>query len=105
MNFESLGINTGLVVAMMAIIEVIKEVDKKNVLEKLYVLFPILLSIGVSFLVTRPIEWQMYFTNLVIYAGVTSYLYSILKKTGFIDKFKKMIGLVEQTPPTDKKEG
>jgi hypothetical protein len=77
-SLGDLGVNTGLIFVIIMITQFLKNLDTKNKFSKFYVLIPLLLSVGISFLVTDPIKVQDIITNILVYAGVSAYFY----KTG-----------------------
>ena len=76
MDLGSLGINSTLVIGIVSITEVIKKFDKNNKLKNFYVIIPFLFGIGASFLMTKPYTATDLITNAIIYAGVSSYMYT-----------------------------
>ena len=86
MSLESLGLNTGLIVAMNVIIEALKRWDASHgeKLKKVLVFFPILFAFPVALLVT---DWeksgaaftQTYLVNVILYAALSGYAYKLFQ--------------------------
>ena len=75
MDLSGLGINSALVIGIVALTEVIKKIDTKGKFKKFYILIPLILGVGASFLITNPLTVTSVITNAIIYAGVSGYTY------------------------------
>jgi Ca2+/Na+ antiporter len=75
MDFGSLGVNTGLVAGIVAVTQLLKKLDKESKFKKYYILIPLILGIGASFLITDPLTIKDVIINSIIYAGVSGYFY------------------------------
>jgi Ca2+/Na+ antiporter len=80
MDIGTLGINVALIAGIIALTAVVKKLDVKGRLKRVYVLIPLALGILAAVLVTTPLEWQGVGVNAIIYAGIASYFYSAGKK-------------------------
>ena len=83
MDLGSFGINLALIAGIIALTTVVKKLDVKRRLKRVYVLIPLALGILAAVLVTSPLEWRGVGVNAIIYAGIASYLYSAGKKLTF----------------------
>jgi len=92
MDLLTAGLNLSVIVAIIAITQVIKTIDMKNVLKQWYVLIPLVLGIIAAIFMTTPWVWKTFGLNAIIYAGVSSYLYQAGTKL--------LIGGQDTTPPT-----
>lgn len=89
MDLTSLGIDISILVAIVGIIELFKnKIDKENKFKKLYVFFPLILALIVSFFITEDFTIQEYFKNVFIYTGISSYSYDFIK-ANFLKKEEK----------------
>lgn len=82
MDILSIGIEAGLVVAIIAITKVITMVvDPKGTLSRWYILIPTVLAVAVAFIITKPLSLQDVLKNILIYAAVSTYFYKFGKTT------------------------
>jgi hypothetical protein len=75
-DITQLGLNVGVVLGILAITQVIKNIDTKNKYKRFYVLIPLALSFLAGFAVTKPLEFQDFLNNVLMYVGGSVYLYS-----------------------------
>lgn len=75
------SINTIMFFIIVAIVELIKRLDKKSFLKPIYVFLPLLISALMSFLTVEELTVKNYFYSLVIYTSVSAYAYDLIKKT------------------------
>ena len=81
MDLTSLGIDLGIIVAIGAITEYIKSLDKNAKLKRIYVLLPVLLAVIASVgIAVSTKEWSTILINTIKYFGITSFGYSFIKK-------------------------
>ena len=88
MTLESLGLNTGVIVAMNVVIEAIKRWDanRSGKLKKVLVFLPLLFAFPVALLVT---DWaktgaaftQTYLVNVLLYAALSGYAFKLFQGT------------------------
>lgn len=74
-NIPDIGVNSGLIFVIITITEFIKKLDKKKKFKKFYILIPLILGIGASFLVTQDMNVKDIIINGLVYAGVSGYFY------------------------------
>lgn len=81
MGFISgLGIDTGVIVSIVAVSEWLKAQDKGRRLAGLYFLFPFFLSVGMSAVSIETFEWRAWLSQSFIYFGVSSFGYNLILK-------------------------
>jgi len=75
MDILGLGANTGIIIGIIAITELIKQFDVKKKFSKYYVLIPAILSILAAFITTSTSNWKEFIQNIFLYVGVSTYIY------------------------------
>jgi hypothetical protein len=82
MDLTSLGINAGIIVAIMGITEVAKsQFDPAGKLARFYILLPTFLGLVAALVMTRPLEVQELAKNAILYVGAAVYLYKFGRTT------------------------
>jgi len=82
MDFTSLGVDAGVIVAIGATAEAIKAADPSGKYKRFYLLIPVVLSVicAISMaLITS--EWTAVLMNVIKYFGISSFGYAFIKKT------------------------
>jgi len=80
-TFGSLGLNMSTLVIIVVISELLKKLDAKNKLKKLYVLLPLILSAGIVVLTMDTFILKQYLLSVLTYTSISSYGYTFIKKS------------------------
>lgn len=89
MDFGSFGVNGSIVIAIVAVSEALKKIDKEDKLKRFYVFLPTVLSALFAVLVTNPIQWQQLLLNMFQFFGFSTFLYEMIKKV-VLQKFNSV---------------
>lgn len=81
MDILTLGVNIGVIGAIIAITEVVKGFDKQGKFTRWYPLIPMILGTGAAFFKTVPLTWQGYGENWLLYVGLSTYIFKAGKTT------------------------
>ena len=76
-----LGVNTGIIAAIIALTNVIKGLDKDNKYTRWYLLIPTVLGSAAALFQTSPLTWQGYGNNWLIFVGLSIYIFKAGKTT------------------------
>ncbi|GEM_PF-2612853 len=80
MDLLALGLNSIVVGGIIAITKVITTVfDPQGKLSRWYILVPTVLAVLGAYLMTTPFEVKAFLLNVLIYAGVSTYLFKFGK--------------------------
>ena len=80
-NLNSLGINSGTVIAIVALSEIIKNLDKKKKFKRFYVLLPFAFSIIFAIITNSTITISNIIYTALMLFGASSFSYSVIKKS------------------------
>ncbi len=80
-SLNSLGINTGVIVAIVSLSEVLKSFDKTKKFKKIYTLIPFLFSIIFALVTITPISFSGIIYKALLLFGASSFSYNIIKKS------------------------
>lgn len=81
MNLLGLGVNASVILAIIALSQVIKTLDKENKFKRFYILIPSVLAIIAALALTRPLQWQEFLKHVIIYVGMSTYIFKTGKTT------------------------
>ena len=81
MDILTLGVNTGIIGAIIALTEVIKGFDKEGKLKRFYILIPTVLGSLAALFKTVPLTWQAYGESWLIFVGLSIYIFKAGKTT------------------------
>jgi len=81
MDIMSLGLNAGVIVAIVGLCEVVKKIIKVSWFKNFYALLPVVFSgVFALLMVESPFIWKNFFYILFIYLGVSSIGYNMILK-------------------------
>ena len=84
-SIESIGLNGGALIAIIGLSEVTKKLDLNKKLKRFYpilpVIFGLVISLALSFIGENGFEVKQFVLNSLIYGGVSSLAYNLIKKT------------------------
>lgn len=81
MDIFSLGVNMGVIGAIIAMTEVVKGFDKEEKFKRFYPVIPLVLGTAAALFKTTPLTWQGYGENWLLYVGLSTYIFKAGKTT------------------------
>lgn len=81
MDILTLGVNMGVIGAIIALTELVKGLDKENKYTRFYPIIPMVLGTVAALFKTTPLTWQGYGENWLLYVGLSTYIFKAGKTT------------------------
>ena len=81
MDVGNIGINIGVVGAIIAVSKLISSIDKEKKFKRFYTLLPFIFGVVGAACVTNPFTVGGFITNAFTYASVSAYIYKFGKTT------------------------
>jgi ABC-type xylose transport system permease subunit len=83
LSIKDIGLNSGALVGIIGLSELIKKLDPKDKLKRFYPLLPVALGLIAGAIITTldGFTFTQFLLNSFIYGGVSSLAYNLIKKT------------------------
>lgn len=80
MDIASLGVNAGIVVAIIGLCEVVKKLPLPKVVVRFYVLLPLVFAAIAALVLSNPLVFREFIKTTFIYFGVSHLFYKVVLK-------------------------